>query len=64
MTDQSHAPYGYCPKCGQPGHERERRPNGDDTCVAGHKYPSRDAIRAEDDLEIPAFLRRKPERKI
>lgn len=37
-------PYGFCPKCGCYGKTRERRPNGDDTCVLGHKYPSRDAL--------------------
>ena len=38
------APYGYCPICGLEGATRERRMNGDDTCVASHKYPSRDAV--------------------
>jgi len=37
------SPYGYCPKCGAKGHERERRPNGDDICEKGCKYPSKDA---------------------
>ncbi len=37
-------PYGYCPKCGNPGASRERRPNGYDECVAGHKYLSKDAL--------------------
>lgn len=37
-------PYGFCPKCGCYGKTRERRPNGDDTCVMGHTYPSRDAL--------------------
>lgn len=37
------APYGYCPLCGAPGGERERRPNGDDRCGNGHTYPSADA---------------------
>lgn len=37
---------GYCPVCGEPGHMRERRPNGDNTCVNGHKYPSRTALKA------------------
>jgi hypothetical protein len=31
---------GYCPVCGAPGWLRERRPNGNDTCTNGHKYPS------------------------
>lgn len=39
-------PYGRCPTCGAPGCNRERRPNGDDHCTNGHKYPSRDAVAA------------------
>jgi hypothetical protein len=41
----STAPYGYCPLCGAPGKDRERRLNGDDTCVNEHKYPSASALR-------------------
>lgn len=37
--------YGYCPHCGAPVKSRERRLNGDDTCEAGHKYPSRKSLR-------------------
>lgn len=37
------APYGYCPECGAPGVTRERRPDGDDKCSNGHRYPSRSA---------------------
>lgn len=33
-----------CPTCGAAEHSRERRPNGNSKCVAGHSYPSRDAI--------------------
>lgn len=50
MTDQSNtqaAPYGYCPECGEPGVTRERRPDGDDKCVNGHRYPSRNAHNAQ-----------------
>lgn len=36
--------YGYCPRCLNPGEERERRPNGNDTCANGHVYPSRTAL--------------------
>lgn len=36
--------YGRCPQCGARGHLRERRPNGNDTCVNGHVYPSASAI--------------------
>ena len=39
--------YGSCPMCGAPGNSRERRPNGDDTCENGHKYPSRLATHTE-----------------
>lgn len=37
--------YGLCPKCGAPGSQRERRPNGNDRCEKGHTYPSRTAVR-------------------
>jgi len=40
---EGEAPYGYCPECGAPGVMRERRPNGDDSCSNGHRYPSRTA---------------------
>jgi hypothetical protein len=43
MTATS-SPYGHCPKCHALGATRERRPNGDDTCVNGHKYPSAKAL--------------------
>ena len=36
--------YGRCPFCKSAGIARERRPNGNDTCFRGHKYPSSDAI--------------------
>lgn len=32
--------YGFCPICGCHGRTRERRLNGNDTCVNGHSYPS------------------------
>ena len=38
-------PYGFCPVCGEPGNERERRPDGNDTCVNEHTYPSRNALK-------------------
>lgn len=38
--------YGYCPTCRAPGKARERRPDGDDICENGHKYPSKSAIPA------------------
>lgn len=34
------SPYGFCPVCGCEGVLRERRPDGDDICAAGHRYPS------------------------
>lgn len=37
--------YGLCPVCGVPGVERERRPNGNDVCMRGHRYPSADAVK-------------------
>lgn len=43
-TRNVNAGYGWCPKCGATGTTRERRPNGDDICADGHKYPSRTAI--------------------
>lgn len=39
------APYGYCPRCGEKGSQRERRPNGNDLCVKGHSYPSKEAVK-------------------
>tara|TARA_R110000772_G_scaffold11545_3_gene36032 strand:+ start:1302 stop:2000 length:699 start_codon:yes stop_codon:yes gene_type:complete len=43
-TDVNNYPYGKCPECGCAGQYRERRPNGNDECSAGHKYPSAKAI--------------------
>lgn len=43
MNDKTNDVYGLCPICGAPGVTRERRPGGNDTCKAGHCYPSRDA---------------------
>jgi cytidyltransferase-like protein len=37
--------YDYCPICGEEGVQRERRPNGNDTCKNGHVYPSADRIK-------------------
>jgi hypothetical protein len=36
--------YGHCPDCGEPGVSRERRPDGNDTCAAGHVYLSAKAL--------------------
>lgn len=38
------APYGFCPICGANGVMRERRPDGNDRCSAGHTYPSRNSV--------------------
>jgi hypothetical protein len=38
------ATYGYCPRCGEPGVQRERRINGNDRCGNGHEYPSSTAV--------------------
>lgn len=35
--------YGYCPICGSAGNTRERRLDGNDTCINGHTYKSSDA---------------------
>lgn len=43
VFSKSDLPYGICPVCGGAGLSRERRPNGNDKCVNGHVYPSREA---------------------
>ena len=46
--------YGFCPFCGLPGVDRERRPNGNDRCGNDHVYPSRAATlmqKAKDEPE-------------
>ena len=42
-------PYGSCPVCHGAGLSRERRPNGNDECVNGHVYPSREAMKTSND---------------
>jgi len=42
----------HCPKCGAKESCRERRINGNATCENGHKYPSKDAIGADEHLQI------------
>jgi len=42
--DEPVAVYGYCPVCGAKGTSRERHPDGNTTCVNGHKYKSRDTL--------------------
>ena len=41
---RDYAPYGFCPNCRAKGFSRERRPDGNDKCVNGHVYPSKEAI--------------------
>jgi hypothetical protein len=36
--------YGLCPVCGGLCKTRERRLNGNDRCVNGHVYPSRESV--------------------
>lgn len=36
---------GACPHCGAPGLTRERRINGNDTCMNMHKYKSNEAVK-------------------
>ncbi len=47
------APYGYCPICGKPGVQRERRLAGDDLCVSGHKYPSAESLTHPAPAKVP-----------
>ena len=49
------APYGYCPICGSKGVARERRPNGNDRCEAGHVYPATEARAARTAEPAPDF---------
>lgn len=44
LEDQNDYPYGVCPHCRGKGIQRERRPNGNDTCSQGHVYPSRSSV--------------------
>lgn len=43
-SESDRSAYGYCPVCGGECEDRERRLNGNDTCVNGHVYPSRTAV--------------------
>ena len=56
------AVYGYCPECGGAGVMRERRPNGDDKCTNGHKYPSSKALAEQpaqqQEPKLPEFYAR------
>lgn len=43
--------YGYCPKCGSQGIDRERRIDGNDKCQNGHTYPSKTSVSSSSDSE-------------
>lgn len=43
LNSETAAPYGFCPACGAKGVMRQRRPDGDDRCAAGHIYSSKAA---------------------
>lgn len=45
MENDEKSSYGYCPKCGAPGIQRERRIDGNDTCENNHVYPSAKALK-------------------
>lgn len=36
--------YGYCPICNDEVKMREKHPNGNDVCVRGHTFASRNAL--------------------
>lgn len=42
--------YGFCPQCGARGVRRERRMGGNDTCEAGHTYPTAESNSQPDKL--------------
>ena len=44
--------YGKCPKCGNNGVMRGRRPDGNDQCEDGHTYKSSDAIKDQERFEL------------
>lgn len=47
--------YGFCPECGAPGITRQKCLNGNDTCVAGHAYPSSNALKERPVSDVKAF---------
>lgn len=51
-------PYGYCPVCGSEIASRERRPDGNDICDEGHKFPSKDAISDKGECLLPIVRQR------
>lgn len=54
MVAKEKSSYGFCPTCKEAGRMRERRINGNDICVNGHTYPSRDAIFPDEFGLMPA----------
>lgn len=60
VLSKSGEAYGFCPICGYPGAERERRPDGDTKCCLGHKYKSTNSILTQ---AIATPLRKKWDKK-
>lgn len=58
IFDAVETPYGFCPQCGAPGHTRERRPGGNDTCAGGCTYPSASAVQYRMDWLLPVGKRK------
>lgn len=59
--------YGYCPECGAPGVERERRPFGFTTCKNGHKHPHysfKADLKGEGDAKFNIYLVRLKKTKL
>ena len=48
--------FGTCPTCGARGEYREKRPNGNDTCVRGHVYPSASAVHMTREARLEAVI--------
>ena len=57
IDEQVDYTYGFCPRCGVPGINRERRPNGNDSCFNGHVYPSREAKNCPPPPEFEARIK-------
>ena len=56
--------YGFCPECHAPGVVRERRPNGNDVCQAGHQLaPLGLERRARRGLVLGGEHQRRPRRR-
>ena len=44
IADKMVQPYGWCPTCGGPGVQRERRIDGDTICLNGHRTKSKEML--------------------